>query len=157
MTLPAMPREIAAPWIAFLAELRGKANVLQLGDPVAQNPLGSALGIPAVDNSMGSNQPLAKTLYTKGWAPNQFRLLLPEDHLQIGYRLHKVCEVVNSDSSGNAQIVVWPSLREQPTDGSSVILASPKGLFRLADNKRSYHRTAAGKLTTLSFNVAEAR
>src|SRR5581483_3174765 len=89
LTLPAMMREQAAPWIAFLAELRGKANVLQLGDPVAQNPLGMALGVPLIDNSVsGSNQPLTKTLNTKGWAPNQFRLLLPGDHLQIGYRLH---------------------------------------------------------------------
>ncbi|HLH35995.1 MAG TPA: hypothetical protein VKX41_15085 [Alloacidobacterium sp.] len=156
-TLPPMPRAQAAAWQAFLAEMRGKSNVVQLGDPLGVHPQGAPLGVPVVDGSnSANNMPGATTLYTKGWKTSTFRLLLPGDYIQIGYRLHVACEAVNSDANGNAQVQIWPSLREQPADSSPLVLNGPKGIFRLADNKRGWHSSVA-QLTSLSFSLVEAR
>jgi len=157
VTLPPMPVAKAWPWEGFLAELRGKANVFQLGDPRAANgPQGSAAGAPVAATSGAANLPSTTALVTRGWAASAFRLLLPGDQLQIGYRLHRICEIVNSDSGGNATLSIWPSLRETPADGAPVILAAPLGLFRLASNRRVIHASPA-RLTSLSFQCVEVR
>jgi hypothetical protein len=83
-------------------------------------------------------------------------LLLPGDYLQVGYRLHRVLDIVNSDSSGNAVISVWPSLREVPAASAPIILNNPMGLFRLATNKRTWS-TDATRLTRLSIPLMEYR
>jgi hypothetical protein len=103
-----------------------------------------------------SNTTGSTTLATRGWLPNQFRLLMPGDCLQVGYRLHRVLDVVNSDENGMAQISIWPSLREVPTDGEAIILNNPKGLFRLATNKRTWSSDYT-RLTNLSFQILEFR
>jgi hypothetical protein len=160
ITLPPMPRAQAAMWKGFLAECRGEANVFQLGDPLAPGPLGTGQGIPLVDGSVGTNNAATSTtLFTKGWKPTTFRLLMPADYLQVGYRLYMVAgqTPINSDGSGKAQIQVWPSIREQPTDGAAIILRNTTGLFRLAKNSRSWSTTARGKTSTISVQAVEAR
>jgi hypothetical protein len=157
ITLPPLRAAQAWAWEGFLAELRGKANVFQLGDPRAANgPQGSAAGTPVVATSGSANLPSTTSLVTRGWAASAFRLLLPGDQFQIGYRLHRVCEIVNSDSGGNATLTVWPSLRETPADGTEVVLAAPQGLFRLASNRRPIHASPQ-RLTTISFQCIEVR
>src|SRR5277367_3693081 len=88
--LPPMDRRTASPWKAFLAECRGMANVFQLGDQLAPQSLGSSSqNIPLVDGTVSTNNPYAaKVLFTKGWTPNKYRLLLPGDYLQVGFRLY---------------------------------------------------------------------
>ncbi len=66
------------------------------------------------------------------------------------------CEIVNSDSGGNATLTVWPSIRETPADATPIVLAQPKGLFRLKANRRTI-QWSPGRLTTLSFQCVEAR
>jgi hypothetical protein len=156
-TLPPMVRAMGAPWEAFLAELRGISNVFQLADPRGMGPLGTPRGTPLVNGTVSTNNlPMSTVLSTRGWTASQYRLLLPGDLFQIGYRLHRVCEAVNSDGSGNATISVWPSLREQPADGAPLILKAPSGLFRLAGNRRS-SRWELGGIVKLSFQAVEAR
>jgi hypothetical protein len=157
--LPPMTRKTAAAWEGFLAELRGRLNVFQAGDPRAAGPLGTAKGNPAplVDSSQPANNlPMTWTLSTRGWLPNQFGLLLAGDYLQIGYRLHQVCEQVNSDASGDAAFAVWPSIRETPADGTAVILTNPRGLFRLASNRRAL-TASPSQLTGISLKFVEAK
>jgi len=157
ITLPPLTKAQAWAWEGFLAELRGKANVFQLGDPRASGgPQGHVAGAPVVATSGTANLPATTSLVTRGWAANAFRLLLPGDQFQVGYRLYRVCEVVNSDSGGNATLIIWPSLRETPIDGTQIVLAAPKGLFRLANNRRSIH-SSPRRLTTVSLQCAEAR
>ena len=157
VTLPPLTQTKADEWIAFLAELRGMQNCFQLGDPMKTKPRGEPNGIPVVDmTTLNSNFVMAQTLYTRGWIPNTFRLLLPGDYLQIGYRLHKVLDVVNADANGKASIAIWPSLREVPTDGEAIILANTCGLFRLATNKRTWSSDQT-LLTHISFQIQEAR
>ena len=162
--LPPMDRDTAGAWRAWLGECHGAANVFQLGDQSAprvrdfdhETITGS---IPLVDGTSTSNNAVASyVLFTKGWKPTTFRLMMPGDYLQIGYRFYMVSGqvAINSDATGKAQIPIWPSLRETPPDGTPLILTNPVGLFRLAANKRDLH-TAVTRFTTLSFSCVEAR
>jgi hypothetical protein len=228
VTLPKMTRSLSAQWQAFLAGLRGQANVLQLGDPLGFNPQGKASGAPIVSSCVGSlalaaggsgytsapavsfsggggagaaataivsggavtgltltnpgsaytsapavtltggagagaavtaqlsNAVSATLLNTRGWTPGVYGLLLPGDYLQIGYRLYMAASQVNADTNGNAQISVWPSLRETPADGATVSLVNCQGVFRLAANKRTWH-TSNDQLAQISFGLTEVR
>jgi hypothetical protein len=156
VTLPPLTRAQAWAWEGFLAELRGKGNIFQLSDPRAVAPLGTPKGAPVAATLTTNNLPMTTTLLTRGWTASVARLLLPGDHFQLGYRLHRVCGMVQSDSSGNATLSIWPSLREQPADGTALVLARPLGLFRLAQNRRSIHWSPA-QATTISFPCVEAR
>lgn len=146
------PHEIAT-WNAFLAECRGRLNAFLLGDSSYKGAQGNPQGVPVVS---GAQSPMATILSTKGWTPNSFRLLLPGDYLQVGYRLHRVLDVVNSDSSGHASISIWPSLRDPLTDGQGIVLNNPRSLFRMQDNKQTM-LVDETRLGATSFNVVEAR
>ena len=101
-------------------------------------------------NAVGSDQ-----LATRGWA-GAGRLLEAGDYLQIGYRLYRNLFPVLADSNGDATLTVWPSLREQPADGTALILNNPKGLFRLAQSSRSWSAEYT-RLTALSLRIVEFR
>src|SRR5581483_7527419 len=60
---PPMNLSEAAPWEAFLLQLRGVKNAFQIGDPLRLTPIGTAQGAPVVN---GSNQ-TGYTLVTNGW------------------------------------------------------------------------------------------
>jgi hypothetical protein len=156
ITLPPMSTLESAPWEAFLGECRGQLNVFQAPDWRRLNPMGLAIGsYPEVD-STSPNTAMTTTLGTTGWLVSTNGVLMPGDRFQIGYRYHMVCEQVNSDSSGNAQITIWPSLREQPTPGTLLILDAPQVLLRLASNRRTF-QASPQRLTTLSFAAVEVR
>ncbi len=157
VSLPPMSRVQAAAWIAWLAQLRGQQCVFQLGEPSATKPQGIVRGIPLVDGSVETNNaPTTTVLFTKGWAAGAHRLLLPGDYLQIGYRFYQSLDLVNADASGNAQINIYPSIRETPADGTPIVLRNTKGLFRLADNARSFTRDVS-QLYGMSFKCREVR
>ena len=157
LTLPPMPQATAKLWIAFLMQMRGIANAMQIGDPMGTAPSGSALGAPAADGTIaGGNAPGSTSLNTKGWPVSTNGLLLPGDYLQIGYRLHRVLDQVNSDVNGKAVLNVWPSLRETPPDGELLVLNNPVGLFRLGSNKRTWNSDYT-KITRISFPILEYR
>ncbi len=154
ITLPPMYAATAAPWRGALAELRGKANVFQLGDPSYSGPRGTPTGTP-VAGGTAYNPPMADAFVTQGWTVSTL-VLRAGDQIQIGYRLHIVCEDTTSDVNGNATIPIWPSLRETPAYLSAIITASPVGLFRLADNRRAINWSPS-KLVTVSIKAMEAR
>jgi hypothetical protein len=159
VTLPPLTQAQADQWISFLMELRGMANAFLLGDPMKQAPAGrvTSTSKPVVDmTTAGTNIVGSQTLYTRGWAPGVFRLLAVGDYIQVGYRLHRVLDQVNSDSNGKAQLSVWPSLRDLPSDGEPLVLSKPQGLFRLATNKRTWSADIS-YLTNLSFQIREYR
>jgi hypothetical protein len=153
-TLPKMNRMNASNWKGFMAELRGMANVFQINpDPASSTPLGKALGAPVTS---GTNLTSATSLVTTGWTHSITGQLLPGDYIQIGYHLHEVCEQVNSDSSGNATISIYPSLRDVPANDTPILLFNCVGLFRLKNNSRAWHSDFTG-LTQISFDVTEVR
>ena len=157
-TLPPLTKTESAQWVAFMLELRGMSNAVMIGDPLCLTPQGRPLGAPVANTNGGTGHNAAgtTTLYTRGWTPSRFRLLLPGDALQVGYRLHRVLDQVNSDVNGDAAINVWPSLREVPADGQAIILNNPQGLFRLANNKRTWQISNAF-ITTTTLQLMEYR
>jgi hypothetical protein len=158
MTLPPLTQDEADVWISFLMELRGMANCFFIGDPMKRYPRGNpGASVPVIDTpNLGINIVSSPTLCTRGWIASQPRLLLAGDYLQIGNRLHRVLNTVNSGADGTAQIDIWPSLRDVTTDGEPVLLNHPKGLFRLATNKRTWSADYTG-LTHISFSIIEFR
>jgi hypothetical protein len=142
-------------WVSALMECRGMLNAVQISDPMKATPRGNPLGTPTCPASpvdlFGQS-----TLTTTGWTPGKVGLLMPGDYLQVGFRLHRVLDIVTSDSSGNATISVWPSLREVPAASAPIILNNPVGLFRLATNKRTWSSDSS-RLSRLSFTLMEYR
>lgn len=153
IALPKLESDDAAVWSSFLAECRGRLNVFFLGDSTYRGPRGTVKGSPVVNGVQGA---MATTLNTKGWDPNSFGLLQVGDYLQLGDRLHKVLVRVDSDGAGDAAISIWPSLREATTDGQAINLNQPRGLFRLATNRRSV-LTDETRLSGISIKAVEAR
>lgn len=137
--LPPMLRATAAPWLAFLVALHGRAGTFRLGDPGGKVPRGSALGAPLVD---GAGQ-VGETLLTKSWAPSTAGLLLPGDYVEVGGQLLLVVEPAASDAMGNAALTVRPGLRLPSADGGIITTTNPRGRFRLVDNSREWEETAA--------------
>jgi hypothetical protein len=153
IALPKLTAEDAAVWSAFLAETRGTLNVFFLSDPTYKGPRGTLKGSPVVS---GVNNAMATVLNTRGWTASLYRLLLPGDYLQLGNRLHRVLDQVNSDGSGNATISIWPTLREATADGDAINFNNPKGLFRFVSNRRSV-LTDETRLSGVTLKAIEAR
>jgi hypothetical protein len=159
MTFPPLLGDEADEVISFFGEARGMANCFFMSDPTRKLPNGAITGANPITVDMGNsgtNFAGAQVLYTKGWPPSSFGQLLPGDYLQLGNRLHRVLSRVNPDDNGKAQLSIWPSLREVPTDGQSVILNNPQGLFRLAVNKRTWS-VDVSYLTRASYQIVEFR
>jgi len=152
VSFPAMGRLSADSWSSFLMECRGPLNAFILGDPEAALPKGSPQGTPVVS---GAGQ-TGYSLVTRGWPPSLYRLLMVGDNIQIGYRLYRVLDQVNSDASGNATLSVWPNLRDQPADGTSVALYNCKGLFRLVKGGESKFSTNIGSRGFSGLQIREA-
>jgi hypothetical protein len=151
VSYPPLTHVQAQTWIAFLMGLRGQANVFQIGDPLATAPQGSGAGTPAVNGDGQSGF----TLVTTGWTPGASGVLLPGDWLQIGFRAYRNLLPVNADGSGNATLNIYPSLRETPADGDSLVLHNVQVLMRLKSNARKWSETAA-RVYGLQFDCREA-
>ena len=93
VTLPIMERADAENWNSFLLKLNGPAGTFLLGDPAAKSPRGVATGSPKVN---GASQ-TGKSLNTKGWTVSVTGILKAGDYVQIGQRLYKNLNDVNSD------------------------------------------------------------
>lgn len=73
----------------------------------------------------------------------------------LGIYLHKALADVNTDSSGNPFVDVWPQTRETYPAFSKIVTSGAKGTFRLADNKTQWNIDAA-KVFGISFSALEA-
>jgi hypothetical protein len=152
VSFPPMNRYAFDAWSAFVLACRGQLNCFQMGDPRAVLPKGVATGTPVVN---GASQ-TGYTLLTRGWTASVVGILLPGDYLQIGFRLYRVLASVNSDGSGHASIPVWPNLRDQPADGTTIITRNCKGLFRLASNSGNKFSVNATAYGSSGFKIREA-
>lgn len=156
MTLPTLNQAEADDWIAFLMQCQGMANAFQMGDPTKSAPRGSGAGSPVTSSASGVNQAAATTLTTSGWTSSAVGVLLRGDMVQVSYRLYRVLDDVTADGSGNAAIPIWPSIRETLTGGTAITLSNPKGLFRLANNKRDWSADFTRR-TSISIPIQEYR
>jgi hypothetical protein len=126
VTIPVVRRDLAAPWKAFLASLRGQYGTFLLGDPDYATPQGSVVTC-SLSGSTGSASPTVTMVGS----------LLAGDYIQLGSgssaRLHQVL----SDKTGNGTLEIWPALREDYSN-AVVTFNAAKGVFRLNSNTSSW-------------------
>lgn len=155
ITLPPMKRSDAEYWISFLLKLNGSYGTFLLGDPNGVTARGVATGTPLVKGaSQTGNQ-----LITDGWTTSTTGILKAGDYIQLGAassaRLHKVLDDVNSDSSGNATLTIWPDLRSAPSDNAAIIVSGAKGVFRLSTGQQDWNVNEAS-IYGMTFPAREA-
>jgi hypothetical protein len=113
-------------------------------------------GFEALAPPVGENTARSRVLYTTGWTPNTTGILLRGTRLQLrsggDARLHMLIEDVNSDSSGNAALPIWPALYTDIPDGEPIIITNAKGCFRLTSNDIGWDSDAA-KVFGFSFSA----
>lgn len=152
VTFPAMKREEADKWISFLLKLNGAEGTFLLGDYSRATPKGSVLGSPTVRTGSQTGS----SLLTQGWTTSTTNVLKAGDYIQIGQRLYMVLVDASSDSSGYATLDIFPSLRESPANGDTIITSNCVGLFRLANNVNNIYDVNAAFINGLSFSAEEA-
>ena len=99
------------------------------------------------------------SLVIDGASPDEVGYLLPGDYIQLGSgstaTLHKVLEQVDTDSSGNATLTLWPHIRTAPADNATVKVGNTVGRWRLASNESSWSVNEAA-IYGISFTAMEA-
>lgn len=146
--------------VGFLAALNGKYGTFLFGDHNAAAPQGVATGTPLVSagNVSGANQ-----IITNGWTHSVAGILAAGDYIQVTglnalgvsvQRIYKNLFSANSDGSGNATFTIFPTLREVPSTGASIVLANTAGTFRLMENASEW-RIARNRVSTISFKARE--
>lgn len=138
LSLPVMRRADADEWIAFLLALRGQSNGFRLWDPTRRSPRGEPQrSVPVVDGTDDAkNLPGASTLVTRGWN-GAGRLLEANDWVGVGYRAYRNLFPVIA-VNGAATLTLWPTLREQPADGTPLVLHDVQGVYRLQSSVRTH-------------------
>ena len=157
LTLPPLTSDQEDDWAAFLMQMRGQFCAFLWGDPTRQTPRGTFAGTPVVDGTVtGGNPAMSQMLALKGFTHSATGVAVRGDYIQVGYRLYRNLDNANADSSGKAVLNIYPSLRESPADGTSIVTTATKGLWRLATNKRGYSKDVT-RLAKMSFQIQEYR
>lgn len=158
ITLPPLLRANADVWIAFLLSLGGQYGTFLMGDPIAATPRGSASTTPGTPLVNGSSQS-GGTVAVDGLPVSTANYLRAGDYIQLGSgatsRLYKVLEDVDSNSSGEANIPIWPDLRSSPADNLTVVVQDAVGVFRLSSPETSFNIDTAS-VYGISFAAVEA-
>jgi hypothetical protein len=149
--LPPMTRPQAELWISFLLKLDGRYGTFYLGDPDAEDPLGTGNGTPLIDGSAQTGNEIT----TDGWASSENTVLAAGDYIQIGDYMYKVLDNVNTSASGSATLLIKPSLRSSPADNATIIIRNAKSKFRLLNNEITW-TTDSLMLYGLTFDCIEA-
>ena len=147
-------RDDAEEWVGFLNALNGCGGTFLMGDPLGVIPRrGSTTGVTV----RGSGQS-GSTLLVNTTQINEVNWASRGDWLQIGAgsnsRLYKVTMPANTNGSGYASLEIWPRLRMSPTDGQTITMNNPKGLFRLSSGTFDYSEQDGCKYS-LSFSCEE--
>jgi hypothetical protein len=155
--------------LAFI--LTDGTNTTYLGDGVsgayiwgAQLEVGSApttyqpifAGYGPFVNGAGQT---GSSLVIDGASPDETGYLLPGDYIQLGSgataTLHKVLTQVDTNSSGQATVDIWPSIRTAPADNAAVVVSNTVGRWRLSSNESSWSINEAS-IYGISFSAMEA-
>jgi hypothetical protein len=152
IAFPAMTRAQAQPWQAFLLELQGNTNVFLIGNLIEARPLGSYAGTGMTFQSATT----LNSIVVAGLPASANNLFLPGDSIQIGYRLYKILEAVNSNGTGGATLSIFPQLRDTPAAGTPIITTNTQGLFRLAKPDREWSYSVKALYTFPTLQAMEA-
>lgn len=143
VTIPSVRRDLAAEWKAMLVALKGQTGTFLLGDPDYASPRGTATSATITGTSGSSTVAVTMT-----------GTLLAGDYIQLGSGSGAKLHQVLVDQDGNGDLELWPALRQSYTD-ASVVLDSPKGVFRLAGNTSSWSINNASAYG-ISFEAVES-
>jgi len=148
-------------WTTFLQALRGPYGTFLFGDPDWTGPLGNLgageLGTVVVN---GGGQ-TGHTLAVAGLTTSTAAVLKAGDLLQLGdqasAQLYVATQDADSDASGQATLDIWPRLRGSPRDGDNIVLALPKGLWRLRPGYQvGWDSDSAKTVQPISIDAVEA-
>jgi len=126
VSIPSVRRDLAAPWKAMLIGLKGQVGTFLLGDPDYVTPQGTA-----------TTGTLTGAIATDSVTVTLDGTLLAGDYIQLGTTSASKLHVVLQDQSGNGTLEIWPALRQAYT-AETMTLASPKGVFRLAESMTTW-------------------
>ena len=126
VSIPAVRRDLAAPWKAMLIGLKGQVGTFLLGDPDYSTNQGTA----TTGTLTGAVATDTVTVTLDG-------TLVAGDYFQLGTGINSKLHTVLQDQSGNGSLEIWPPLRKAYTS-ETMILSSPKGVFRLSENVTSW-------------------
>lgn len=148
-----MLRADAAAVLAFFVKLRGQAGRFYLTPPGGGTPLGLAEGTPAVKGAAQTGT----VLETDGWDP--LTTFLAGSYLSFdttyGRELKMLVEDASADSTGDMTLTIEPPIRTAPADDALLTIASPTGIFRLADDAAAWS-IAEAQIHGLSFTAVES-
>jgi len=126
VSIPAVRRDLAAPWKAMLIGLKGQVGSFLLGDPDYSTNQGTA----TTGTLTGAVATDTVTVTLDG-------TLVAGDYFQLGTGINSRLHTVLQDQSGNGSLEIWPPLRKAYT-AETMTLSSPKGVFRLSENVTSW-------------------
>lgn len=146
----------AQDWIALLLGLNGIEGSLLMGDAGYSGKRGTwAYGSPTATIN-GAHAAGVKTVAIKDMLSGA--TAKAGDYIQFGSgsgsRLHRVVQDAAASGAGALSIEIWPRLRAALADGDAFVVDSPVGVWRLADNRRSWS-VGEAKNYGLSFSVVE--
>lgn len=141
-SLPAMNRDKAALWKAFLDQLEGQGNTFNGYDPDCLAPRGYGAGGGTARVNGGSQT--GSSLITDGWPASKV-VLKAGDMFSVNDELKRCTADVTSDGSGNATISFKPPIRTSPADNTALVLEKPTCTMILADDMQGmWECNAAG-------------
>ena len=143
VTIPSVHRDKAADGKAMLVVLKGQTGTFLLGDPDYAEPRGTASSCTLTGGVGDETVEVTMTGTLKAG-----------DYIQLGGGANAKLHQVLLDQDGDGFLEIWPSLRSDYT-GSTVILDSPKGVFRLSTNVTSWSIDNAS-FYGISFEAVEA-
>ena len=126
VSIPAVRKDLAAPWKAFLVGLRGPVGTFLLSDPDYPTPQGTVSSCSLTGNAGDASVTVVMT-----------GTLLAGDYFQLGAGASRKLHMVTQDLTGNGTLEIWPNLRSAYT-AVTPDFTNPKGVFRLATQKSSW-------------------
>lgn len=132
-----LPKDIARPVTGFIHSLRNSVGTFVVSFPGYDFPLGAAKDNPATPLVNGDGQAGSRELVVKNAPESIDDWLLPGDIIQVGPddrpHWHTVLNSTSTNSSGQATVDIWPSLRNTTVNNDPIVTDFPKGLCRLTE------------------------
>lgn len=122
IAIPAVRRDTAADWKAFLMALKGQRGTFLLSDPDYATPRGDVSACTLTGSTGDDSVAVTMTGTLKAG-----------DYIQLGSASTAKLHQVLVDQTGNGTLEIWPGLRADYTS-ASVTFNNAKGVFRLATN-----------------------
>lgn len=149
-----LTREQAAEFQAFSTMLNGLEGTFLYELPEQlKTPLGTFSGTPMFS---GPHPKGISFINVKGLTPSQVDIMKAGDFIQVVNHLHQIQTTVNSDAGGLTTIDIFPPLRANIPDETSIIFNNCKGIFELASNSVPVVQIDANNNFGFSLTAVEA-